>query len=305
MTADVHNDTYPAIDSAKADFTGKAVYISGASRGIGVGIATSFARAGASKIAISARSSSSSTVEAMREAAKAAGRPEPEILSLTVDLQREESVKEAAQEIKSKFGRLDVVVNNAGAFSGQGKAIGDMEFDEWKTNFNVNVHGPWLILKYFRPLLLDTDNGLKTIVMVASVGGVITVPGLSGYQTSKNALLRVVEFAAADYSAEGLLTFCVHPGNIDTGLADIKEEWKPSKSLNKKPLHQYCWLTRFYHTVFVEKPALCGDTLVYLTGERREWLAGRYVNVTWDMPQLMAKGAELAKADKLKMKLSV
>lgn len=50
---------------------------------------------------------------------------------------------------------------------------------------------------------------------------------------------------------------------------------------------------------------LCGDTLVYLTKERREWLAGRYVNVTWDMPQLMAKEDELVKGDKLKVRMVV
>lgn len=57
--------------------------------------------------------------------------------------------------------------------------------------------------------------------------------------------------------------------------------------------------------VFVDTPALCGDTLVYLTSERREWLGGRYVNVTWDMPQLMAKEKELVEGDKLKVRMVV
>ncbi|KAL2209148.1 NAD(P)-binding protein [Sarocladium strictum] len=284
MTQDVHNDTYSAIESASADFSGKAVYLSGASRGIGVGIAISFARAGASKIAVSARSSSQSTVDAMLKAAKEAGRPEPEILSLAVDLTSMASVTAAAEEIKNKFGRLDIIVNNAGVMTGYQTAVADLSEEDWKMNFEVNVHGPWRVLKAFLPLLLETEKGSKTIVTVASVGAHLVSPGLSGYQTSKLAVLRLTQFAMAEHGSQGLLTYCVHPGNIDTGMADLAEEIKP---------------------IFVDTPALCGDTLVYLTSERREWLGGRYVNVTWDMPQLMAKEKELVEGDKLKVRMVV
>ena len=228
MTEDVHNDSYLAIDSAKSDFTGKTVYISGASRGIGVGIAVSFARAGASQIAISSRSDNSSTVSAMREAAKAANRQEPDILSLTVDLTNESSVAAAASEVKARFGRLDIVINNAGGTTGYGKAVAEMSLDEWKQNFEVNLHGPWLVLKHFLPLLLETEGGDKTIASVASVGAVLVTPGISGYQTSKLALLRLTEFAMAEHGHQGLLTYCVHPGNVRTGIVDITKEQEPS-----------------------------------------------------------------------------
>lgn len=56
-------------------------------------------------------------------------------------------------------------------------------------------------------------------------------------------------------------------------------------------------------TVFVETPELSADSLVYLTSERRDWLAGRYINVTWDLPELMEKKEDIVKGDKLKVRL--
>ena len=56
-------------------------------------------------------------------------------------------------------------------------------------------------------------------------------------------------------------------------------------------------------TVFVETTELSADTIVYLTKEKRDWLGGRYINCTWDMPELMAKKDEIVKGDKLKVRL--
>lgn len=55
--------------------------------------------------------------------------------------------------------------------------------------------------------------------------------------------------------------------------------------------------------MFVETPELSADSLVYLTSERRDWLAGRYINVTWDLPELMEKKEDIVKGDKLKVRL--
>lgn len=57
--------------------------------------------------------------------------------------------------------------------------------------------------------------------------------------------------------------------------------------------------------MFVETPELSADSLVYLTSEKRDWLAGRYINVTWDLPELMAKKDEIVSGDKLKVRMVV
>ena len=286
MTADIHNETYAAISPLNFDLTSRAVFITGATRGLGQAMAVSFTRAGASQIAIASRSDASETIEAVKVAAKEAGRYEPQILTLSVSVSEPDSVKAAAKEIRDKFGRLDVVINNAGVLAARGSSIVDTDPDEWMSNFEVNMKGPYLIMRELIPILLSSDGGSKTIVTVSSVGAHCITPGLSGYQTSKFAVLRLTEFVQAEYGDQGLLTYCIHPGNIPTSMLGGKPEG-------------------ILAPVFVETPELSADSLVYLTAEKRDWLAGRYINVTWDLPELVAKAAEIVKRDMLKVRLVV
>lgn len=112
------------------------------------------------------------------------------------------------------------------------------------------------------------------------------MPGTSAYQPSKLALLRFAEFVNVEYGEQGILAFCVHPGNI-AGTEIAGPEGIP-ESLMK---------------YFTETVELAGDSIVFLSQEKRDWLAGRYVSCSWDMPELMAKKDEIVKGDKLKAKM--
>ncbi|KAI3332242.1 NAD(P)-binding protein [Xylariaceae sp. AK1471] len=287
-TSVVHNDTYPAIDPAKADLTDKAVFISGATKGLGKSISVSFAKAGASMIAIGARSNLGETAQAIREAAASVGKPEPKVLELKLDVTSQESVNAAAAEIKKAFGRIDIVVNNAGLLSGQG-LIAETDPDAWWNTMAVNVKGPYLMMRALVPLMLEA-GGLKTFVTVSSVGAHCRTPRASGYQTSKLAVLRLTEFLNAEYSDKGILAFSIHPGNALTDMTSGPDGTKMPKELAP---------------IFVDTPELAGDSVVYLTAKRRDWLGGRYVNVTWDLPELMGMEDEIVKGDKLKVQLVV
>ena len=129
-TEKVHNDTYPAIDPTKADLSGKAVFVSGASRGVGKSIALSFAKAGASYIAIGARSTLSEVEKDVKQAAVDSGRKEPTVLCLKLEVSDVESVDNAAREIEKAFGKLDIVINNAAIF-GDITNIADSDPDSW------------------------------------------------------------------------------------------------------------------------------------------------------------------------------
>lgn len=231
MTSVVHSDTYPAISPLNLNLASRTVFITGASRGLGASIAVSYARAGASQIALGARSDLTSTVTSILEAARAANRPEPNVLPLQLDISNPRSVEKAAELVKSKFGRLDVVVNNAGVLNDMGHKIADSNPDEWWSNYEVNVKGPYLILRSFIPLLLATEDGLKTVSTVASVGALIATDGTSGYQASKWAVMKLADHAMSEYRDQGLVTFNVHPGNIHTTMleGELPDILKPGK----------------------------------------------------------------------------
>ncbi|KAH8681948.1 hypothetical protein BX600DRAFT_447536 [Xylariales sp. PMI_506] len=285
MTSIVHNDTYPAIDPTKANLSGKAVLITGASRGLGFAISVSFAKAGASFIALGARGDVSATAKAVEQAAAELGKPTPKVLQLRLDVGDRHSVDEVAEKVKQEFGRVDVLINCAGVFD-RG-LIAESDPDQWQKIFQINLTGPYLLSRAFIPLMLEA-GGLKTIVTVSSVGAHLSVPSLSAYQISKLAVLRLAEFISSEYGDKGILAYSIHPGNIPTdivgGLEGLAPELRP---------------------VFTETPELSADSLVYLTAEKRDWLAGRYINVTWDLPELVGKKDEIVAGDKLKVKLVV
>jgi len=286
VTPTVHSDTYPAIDPTKLDLAGKAVFVTGGSKGIGKDITLSFVRAGVSHLAVGARniSSTQDALEAeIKSAATQAGKQPPHFLPVKLDVSDTDSVTEAAAQTKAAFGRLDILVNNAGTVGDFAK-VAESDPDAWWSVMGVNLRGPYLVCRAFLPLLLDSAAGLKTIANTSSVGAHIITSGLSHYQTSKLALVRLSEFIAAEYADQGVISFSLHPGNVPTEILP----GGPPKG--------------FEH-VFVDTPRLAADTMVWLTAGERRWLSGRYVNVTWDMVELEAQREEIVKEDRLKVKL--
>ncbi|KAF5646714.1 short-chain type dehydrogenase [Fusarium tjaetaba] len=286
VSTEIHNDTYDAISPSNFNFDGVAVLITGASRGLGLAMAISFAKAGASHIAIGARSDLSSSSASIIDAASKAGRKRPTVLELNMDVSDPASVDGAAARIRSEFGRLDIVVNSAGILAGDGNIV-DSDHEEWARNFDINTKGLYLVLHAFIPLLLSSE-GKKTVVNVSSIGAHCVSPTLSGYQISKLATLRLAEFATAEYGDKGLLVYSIHPGSVATDM--VLQQWPQSPELSK---------------AFADKPELAGDSIVYLTSEKRDWLAGRYINVTRDLPKLIEKKEWIVQGDRLKVKLSI
>ena len=153
---------------------------------------------------------------------------------------------------------------------------------------NINVRGPYLISRACLPFLLKGE--LKTLITIASVGAHCVGPTLSDYQSSKLAALRVTEFFAKENADKGIIGFSVHPGNILTDMVGGGES-----------------LDLALKAVFTETPELCGDSLVYLAKERLEWLSGRYINCTWDLPELTSPEMKqrIVEGDLLKVRLAV
>lgn len=281
-----HHTTYPAISPLQANLSGKSVLITGASKGVGRATALSFARAGASHIAIGARSPLSTLTTELLSAAQKAGRTTvPKIVELDLDVTSLESVSSAATKISQEFeGSLDILINNAGALSPFLPLL-ETDPDAWWRDYEVNVKGTYLTTRAFIPLLQNSQ--LRTIINVTSVGATLLSPGASAYGTSKLAILRFAEFVNVDYGAgdRGILCFCVHPGGVKTELSlTMPDE---------------------YAVFLGDEPELPGDSLVWLTKQRREWLAGRYVSVNWDVEELEKKREVVEQAELLKVRLAV
>ncbi|KAJ9149038.1 Short chain dehydrogenase family protein [Pleurostoma richardsiae] len=278
-----YHDTYPAISPTSANLSGTSVLITGASKGCGRVAASRFAMAGASRIAVAARSSLSAVEEEVKKAAAAAGHPAPQVLALQLDVTSEESVAAAREAVEAAFGgSLDMLVNNAGYLE-EWKAVGESDPAEWWRSWEVNVKGTYLMCRHFMPLVLASKG--KTIVNLTSAGAHNTNHGASAYQGSKFAICRFTQFLDAEYRSQGLVAVVAHPGGVRTELA-----------LN---------MPEFMHAILVDEPELAGDTFVWLARERREWLAGRFISCTWDVEELEGKKGEIVERDLLKFRMAV
>jgi len=285
FTKSSHHDTYPFISSSKADISGRSVLITGASKGIGRVIATSYATAGASTIILLARSSLDETRDLVHQAAKKADRAEPNVLTVKCDTTSEPDVTEAVKTVTEAVGKLDILINNAG-YSSTWSSMTESDPSEWWRTWEVNVKGTYLISRAFIPLLLKTESGLKTIVSISSMGGVATVPTASAYQASKSAQIRLTNYLCIEHKEDGLLAYSIHPGGVKTELAKSMPEAMRNR-------------------ILTDTPELAGDSLVWLTKERREWLMDRFISAAWDMEELEARKEEIVEKDLLKFKMDV
>jgi len=280
VTSQIHGDTYPEINPRKLNLNGKAVFITGGSRGLGRAIALSLAKAGMSKIAIGARSSLDDVVDAIKQQCT----NPPEVLPVKLDVTDEASVAAAAVEVGKRFGKLNILINNAGTMGPYGLIV-DSDPKVWWQVLNTNVRGPYLVTRAFLPLLLRTTAEERYILNVCSVAAHLTNPTLSAYQVAKGALLKFTTLTNAEYAPHGVIAFAIHPGNVPTDIMGGPESIPPH--------HKH---------VFVETPELSGDSVAFLVSKRRDWLGGRYINCTWDLPELMLKEEAIVKGDKLKTK---
>lgn len=275
-----HTDTYPFVDARQFNFSSKTVLISGASKGIGKATAIAYAQAGTSNIVLLARSDLGAFVKEVEDAAVQAQRQKPNVLIIKCDVTSVSDVEQAAEQVTKAFGKLDILINNAGYLE-KWKKVHETDPDDWWKSFEVNFKGVYLMCRSFIPLLLKGSE--KTIIQVSSIGAVAVMPGASAYQIAKQALLRLNDFLTAEYAEDGLLAYAIHPGAVRTELA--------------------LGMPDYMHEVLTDAPELPANTLVWLTKERRTWLADRYISVQWDMEELESKREEIEAKGLLTLRL--
>ncbi|HEV2136741.1 MAG TPA: SDR family oxidoreductase [Terracidiphilus sp.] len=188
---------------------GKVALVTGGARRIGRGIALSLAEAGAD-MAITYLTSQAEASATVKEIA-ARGR---RALDLKCDVRAEESVCAMVAEVVGQFGRLDLVVNNAGVFDSG--PLDALTVERWDKVFETNVRGPFLVARAALPHLLKTGG---RIVNLGSLGGIRAWASHAHYCASKAALHMLTEAMAKAFAPEVSVN-CVAPGWIQAGGED-------------------------------------------------------------------------------------
>jgi NAD(P)-dependent dehydrogenase (short-subunit alcohol dehydrogenase family) len=141
-------------------------------------------------------------------------------LALPCDVTQKDQVMAMIETIKSEFGRLDIIVNNAGVPSNAGASpILDTDEDVWYQTMDVNVNGVFLVSKYGGRLIRDSDNG-GAIVMIASLAGRVGLPDYGAYCASKFGVIGFTQQLALELAKTGIRVNCVSPGSHDTDMMD-------------------------------------------------------------------------------------
>ncbi len=200
----------------------KVAIITGSGSGIGKAAALIFAREGAKVVVADINESSAKkTVEEIE--AKGG-----EAIPVQVDVTDESQVKQMTQAAKEKFGKLDVLFNNAG-MQNIGTVL-EVAEEDWDKVFEVNVKSVLFCSKHAIPLM--TENGGGSIINVGSVAGVVGVPKLAAYCAAKGAVIALTRNMALDLAAQKIRVNCIVPGTTLTPL--IQELLKTDDTEEKR-----------------------------------------------------------------------
>jgi NAD(P)-dependent dehydrogenase (short-subunit alcohol dehydrogenase family) len=192
---------------ASMRFSGKTVIVTGAAGGVGVATALRFAQEDANVVLVGHHTEK---LEKARQALEAAGATK--ILCSVCDVSDEDQVRKSVDDTIAHFGRLDVVVNNAGVMSF--KPLEDQTAADWESVLRVDLLGAFFFIKH--AFLTMKDGG--AIVNVSSVHAVETEPLVAPYAAAKAALLSLTRSGALEGKPKGIRVNAVLPGAIDTPM---------------------------------------------------------------------------------------
>lgn len=187
----------------------RVVLITGATGGIGQALTRAFAQEGC-KLAIS--STSQDKLDAFTPSL---GLGPDRLKTFLVDVTDEQQVRAFVDGAAGHFGRIDVLVINAG-YEGKMELVQDAQYDTYKRVFDVNLFGPLYCMKYAAPHMIAQQHG--AIVTIASNGSYTGSAGMSAYCASKHAVAGLVKSAALELGPQGIHCNYICPGAVETPM---------------------------------------------------------------------------------------
>ena len=186
---------------------GKVALVTGASQGIGRGIAKALSREGA-QVALLARSRLG-LEQTLRMIGQSRG------LVVPCDVTDRAAVAGAVERVVAELGRLDIVVNNAGQRQNRAR-VDQLEVPEWKRMIEVNLSSVFYVTRAAVSHLIEQRSG--SVVNVASISGPFGIPQIGGYAAAKAGIIGLTKTMAAEWSDFGLRVNTVAPGFIETPM---------------------------------------------------------------------------------------
>jgi NAD(P)-dependent dehydrogenase (short-subunit alcohol dehydrogenase family) len=202
------------MDYKNISLSGKVAIVTGASRGIGLESATAFAEAGATVVLASRKQAD------LDQAADKIRSRGGKCLAIASHVAKIEDSKNLVNRVMSEFGRIDILMNNAGTNPYYGPLM-DAEEWAWDITMNVNLKGLFFLSQMVARVMRKQETG--TIINISSVGGIR--PGELGiYQTTKAAVIMLTQLMAKEWGQYNIRVNAIAPGLIKTRLAEAL--WK-------------------------------------------------------------------------------
>ena len=234
------------------DLTGKLALVTGASRGIGAGIALALAQSGARVILNYFADPDGKN----RAEAEAMGAQCPGSVLMEADVSKSEEVNRMFTVIGTQHGGLDILIANAGII--RDRTITKMTDDEFQSVIDVNLRGVFHCIRAATPLL--RENG--RVVTMASVAGQMGFFGQANYASSKAAVIALTKVAARELARKKITANAIAPGFIETAMTQDMPDEVTRKTLEQIPLGTKGQVDDIVHAALF----LCSPGARYITG---------------------------------------
>jgi len=232
---------------------GRVAIVTGGSRGIGAAIASLLAEHGAA-VVVSGRDAGR-----LQQAVQALEERGASVHGVVADAARREDADRLVEAAKERYGRLDLLVNNAG-ITRDGLLI-RMKDDDWDRVMDVNLRGAFLMTRAAAKLMVRQRSG--RIVNIASTAGAMGNPGQANYSAAKAGLIGLTKATARELAHWGILVNAVAPGLIETDMAAAISAEAREALLAQVPLKRIGSAREVAEMVGF----LAGDGAAYVTGQ--------------------------------------
>lgn len=248
------------------DLTGKVALVTGASSGIGRASALALAKQGANVVVAARR------VDRLAELAKEIVSMGREALPVMMDVTKKETITAAVAKTIEMYGRLDILLNNAGV--AEFMPFLEMTEEAWDKIIDTNLKGYFLVAQAAaREMAKHTWGRIVNIASIASGGVGIGFPSIAHYCASKGGVVAMTEAMAVELAPKGILVNCIGPGVIETEMTDamLKDPKQAEALVARAPLKR------------TGKPEEIAAAVVYLASEEASYTTGAclYVDGGW------------------------